>query len=440
MIIPTIVALIGVLATSVQAGPCKPSSAVTTTTETDVASTTSTATSADIATSTETTLTPSSTAYTCINNEKTPFPADVLCDTKGIGEDPNMVYLTQVTGDATIAHCRDVCRGLDGCVAFVIQPNVFCDLWGGRIQGTDGSNTDWTWYSLDCFCDLPEFSTTSAAATATSVTTDTTSLITDTATTDTTALATNTVTTEPEASSTASSAELATSTETTAAAATTTTAAFGCPGGFPSGSSCGITKQYNGGGSYIKDVGGTYSVEECLQFCIDDDTCTFFAHGSNFCELWTGDFSTNEVFATWSCMTFASTTPGRPISYEWSSLPVELRLQIFGYVAGKQKHRATDLAPYACVSPEWQNYFERITFRRLLIDNSQLDRFSKATEGEKAMRLSYIRYLCLRIKLQDYDYPECDRPESHATINWSNQRFTKSLIELFNVLRHWEPS
>ncbi|KAF5721015.1 hypothetical protein FMUND_3918 [Fusarium mundagurra] len=139
-------------------------------------------------------------------------------------------------------------------------------------------------------------------------------------------------------------------------------------------------------------------------------------------------------------MTFASTTPRRPISYEWSSLPVELRLQIFGYVAGKQKYRATDFTPYVCVSSEWQDYFERLTFRRLLIDNSQLDRFSKATEGEKAMRLSYIRYLCLRVKLQDYDYPECDRPESHATINWNNQRFTNSLIELFNVLRRWEPS
>ncbi|KAF5570138.1 hypothetical protein FPHYL_1414 [Fusarium phyllophilum] len=138
-------------------------------------------------------------------------------------------------------------------------------------------------------------------------------------------------------------------------------------------------------------------------------------------------------------MTFPSTTPRRPISYEWSSLPVELRLQIFWYVAEKQKYRAY-LTRYACVSPEWQNYFERITFRRLLIDNSQLDRFSKATEGEKAVRLSYIRYLCLRVKLQDYDYPECDRPESHDTINWNNQRFTHSLIGLFNVLRRWEPS
>ncbi|KAF5584090.1 hypothetical protein FPCIR_8781 [Fusarium pseudocircinatum] len=125
-------------------------------------------------------------------------------------------------------------------------------------------------------------------------------------------------------------------------------------------------------------------------------------------------------------MASASTTPMRPISHEWSSLPVELRLQIFGYVAGEQRSRTTELVPF--------------TFRRLLIDNSQLDRFSKATEGKKAMRLSYIRYLCLRIKLQDYDYPECDRPESHATINWNKQRFTNSLIELFRVLRRWNPS
>ncbi|KAF5689344.1 hypothetical protein FCIRC_1448 [Fusarium circinatum] len=139
-------------------------------------------------------------------------------------------------------------------------------------------------------------------------------------------------------------------------------------------------------------------------------------------------------------MTFAPTIRRRPISYEWSSLPVELRLQIFGYVAGEQKSRTTGLVPYACVSSEWQDYFERFTFRRLLIDNSQLTRFLKMTDGEKAARLSYIRYLCLRIKLQDYYYPKCDMPESRATINWNNQRFRKSLELLFHVLRRWNPS
>ncbi|KAF5967685.1 hypothetical protein FCOIX_11812 [Fusarium coicis] len=198
----------------------------------------------DISTTTETALNPSSTAYTCANNKKTPFPADVLCDTKGIGADPNMRYLTQVAGDATIAHCRDVCRGLGGCIAFAIQQNVFCDLWRGRIQGTHGSNTDWTWYSLDFFCDLPELPTTSAEATAT------------TATTGTTALTTDTATTELEASSTVlttSSAELASTTETTTAVAATTTAVFGCPGGFPADHSYGVFQQYTGEGqNYAK--------------------------------------------------------------------------------------------------------------------------------------------------------------------------------------------
>ncbi|KAF5641452.1 uncharacterized protein FTJAE_4104 [Fusarium tjaetaba] len=294
MIAPRNIAVIGLLPASVQAGPCKPSSTVTITTETtatDAASTTGTATSAEIPT-TETTLLPSSTGYTCVNNEKTPFPAGVLCDTKGIGADPNMVFLTELSGDVTIAKCRDVCRGLDGCIAFAIQPGVYCDLWGGRVQGTDGSNTDFTWYSLECFCDLPELPTTSAEATAT------------TATTGTTAITTDTATTELEASSTVlttSSAELASTTETTTAAATSTTAALGCPGGFPADHSCGVFKQYSGGGqNYIKDYSGAYSVEECMQFCIDDDTCTLINHSSYFCELWTGDLITNGLSAAWS--------------------------------------------------------------------------------------------------------------------------------------------
>ncbi|KAI7762635.1 hypothetical protein LZL87_008981 [Fusarium oxysporum] len=259
---------------------------VTTTTETratDVASATGTTTSGAIATTTETTLTPSPTAYSCVNNEKTPFPAGVLCDTKGYSADPNRIYLTTVTDDATLAHCRDVCRSMNDCVAFAVQPDVFCDLWGGRIQETDGSDTDFSWYSLDCFCDLPELSTTSATATAT---------------TDTASLATDTATTELETSSTApttSSAELTLSTETTTAAATTTTAAESapsCPGGFPSDSSCGVSKQYTATGPYIRDIDGTYTLDECLQFCIDDPTCNLFAHAATLCELWNGDYAT----------------------------------------------------------------------------------------------------------------------------------------------------
>ncbi|CCT74287.1 uncharacterized protein FFB20_06901 [Fusarium fujikuroi] len=96
------------------------------------------------------------------------------------------------------------------------------------MQETDGSNTDWNWYSLDCFCDLPELPTSLAVATTTAETTDTTYLAFDIATiytTENTGLTTNTATTEVETSSTVlttSSAKLATSTE--------TTAAFGCPG------------------------------------------------------------------------------------------------------------------------------------------------------------------------------------------------------------------
>lgn len=74
-------------------------------------------------------------------------------------------------------------RGLDDCIAFAIPPNVFCDLWGCRVKGTEGSNSDCTWYSLDCFCDLPELPTNSVVATTTTETTDTTYLATDTATT-----------------------------------------------------------------------------------------------------------------------------------------------------------------------------------------------------------------------------------------------------------------
>ncbi|SCO90251.1 uncharacterized protein FRV6_14379 [Fusarium oxysporum] len=98
-------------------------------------------------------------------------------------------------------------------------------------------------------------------------------------------------------------------------------------------------------------------------------------------------------------MTLAFNDLERPSTYEWSSLPVQLQLQIFGYVAEKQKYRAADLGRCTCVSSEWQDYFEKFTFRRLLIDNS--------------------------------NWPGSPR---------NNQRFTHSLNGLFHVLRRWKPS
>ncbi|KAF5700734.1 hypothetical protein FGLOB1_10614 [Fusarium globosum] len=195
---------------------------------TDAASVTGTTISGTIATTTVTILTPSSTGYTRTSNENTRFPASVLYDAKGDVTNPDNIHLITVPETAIFSRCRDTCRGSDDCIAFVAKENVFCDLLVDKMQETDGSNTDWNWYSLDCFCDLPELPTNLAVATTTAETTDTTYLAFDIATTYTTentALTTNTATTEVETSSTVlttSSAKLATSTE--------TTAAFGCPG------------------------------------------------------------------------------------------------------------------------------------------------------------------------------------------------------------------
>ncbi|KAH7240046.1 uncharacterized protein BKA55DRAFT_542643 [Fusarium redolens] len=83
--------------------------------------------------------------------------------------------------------------------------------------------------------------------------------------------------------------------------------------------------------------------------------------------------------------------------------------------------------------------FRIVTFRRLLIDDSELGFFSEATKGEKVVRLSYIRYLCLRIELRNYNYPQCDEVESRDTKKWNNQIFTHSLKKLFQVLCRWKP-
>ncbi|KAF4337760.1 hypothetical protein FBEOM_8357 [Fusarium beomiforme] len=129
-----------------------------------------------------------------------------------------------------------------------------------------------------------DFATTTETTTAANSTDSSTTV---TAIADTTALTTDTTTTEL----TTSSAEFTLSSETTEAATTTTTsnkAAASCSSGFPADHSCNVFRQYTGPGTFIKDIDGSYTLDECVQFCVDDPTCNIFAYGSTFCELWSG--------------------------------------------------------------------------------------------------------------------------------------------------------
>ena len=105
----------------------------------------------------------------------------------------------------------------------------------------------------------------------------------------------------------------------------------------------------------------------------------------------------------------------------WSHLPPEIRLRILKLVAQDHEPKgnvgAASVAPYAAVCPEWQFFFEQITFNYLILGNSTLEAFKKVVGGSKKIRLGYIRHLWLRIKLPKYSCPSCEKAESGLTIS-----------------------
>ena len=96
--------------------------------------------------------------------------------------------------------------------------------------------------------------------------------------------------------------------------------------------------------------------------------------------------------------------------WRWDCLPTDIRIEILEDIA-----QAPRLAPYAGVCLEWQEFFEKITFRRLTLEDEALEAFASVVRGEKVLRLNYIRHIWLRIKLAEYTCEDCHEPEDMTT-------------------------
>lgn len=107
----------------------------------------------------------------------------------------------------------------------------------------------------------------------------------------------------------------------------------------------------------------------------------------------------------------------------WASLPVEIRQMILRLVglpiSGRRNNElgSPKVAQFATVCLEWQIFFERCTFRRLVLDLDSLGKFDAIVRRHDT-RLGYIRKLWLRVRLSKYKCPDCDEPEDEATQHW----------------------
>ncbi|KAF5648017.1 hypothetical protein F52700_1231 [Fusarium sp. NRRL 52700] len=82
----------------------------------------------------------------------------------------------------------------------------------------------------------------------------------------------------------------------------------------------------------------------------------------------------------------------------WYSLYVETRLDILDFVANPTIHEKGSIARYACVSREWQDWFEIFTFKRLEISSSDIMPFI-TTFMANPRRRKYLQYIGVKLDL-----------------------------------------
>ncbi|KAF4495405.1 hypothetical protein FAGAP_8471 [Fusarium agapanthi] len=118
----------------------------------------------------------------------------------------------------------------------------------------------------------------------------------------------------------------------------------------------------------------------------------------------------------------------------WTSLPPEIRRMVLQAVISPSPSPTTPVL--ATVSREWQDFFERSTFKDLALTNGDLYAFASAIK-RNTTRLGYIRTLRLRINLMPYSNRLQGTAESATNITQNNRIFTQAIAVLLNVLSLW---
>ncbi|TPX08927.1 uncharacterized protein E0L32_009631 [Thyridium curvatum] len=128
----------------------------------------------------------------------------------------------------------------------------------------------------------------------------------------------------------------------------------------------------------------------------------------------------------------------------WTRLPPEIRLMVLeqvresakGQLASRGK-RTYEMSIYATVCREWQSFFEKENFKRLILHQSDIFLFGAFTHGQQQRR-AWIEWIWLRIELPQYDCKKCQKAETLDEIRNNNIVFTKAVWGLFNILSTWE--
>lgn len=117
----------------------------------------------------------------------------------------------------------------------------------------------------------------------------------------------------------------------------------------------------------------------------------------------------------------------------WLSLPAETRLQILENLSHEYKG---DLARFSPVCNEWRDFVAKKIFRHLNLRASNLHQLNRRTSRHRR----FVKHICLRIVLPDYDCRSCRWDESGMYLIRNEEVAEDAIYHLFDVLSQWAPA
>lgn len=144
------------------------------------------------------------------------------------------------------------------------------------------------------------------------------------------------------------------------------------------------------------------------------------AASQEFTDQSTQESTATQVLSLNATQELSATPEPRNILRPWAHIPLLVQDQILKELANdynrESKEDKRNRAAYAAVCPEWQEYFEALNFKRLVLHPAALDEFQTLLQRRQAplsrLPMPRIRHLWLRIELPKYDCDSCSRPES----------------------------
>lgn len=118
---------------------------------------------------------------------------------------------------------------------------------------------------------------------------------------------------------------------------------------------------------------------------------------------------------------------------EFTDLPFELRLKVFEWLIKDMRNSSSastkHLPKFATVCKEWQDVFERETFRQLILSSSRVKDLYQNIRHRKGL-VKHIHYC---VELSKYYCPDCTKRKTQSQAETVRTDCSNYLITFANI-------